>query len=363
MADIRIPPLPQTRVVELTRIRRERMLPRPGDVIANVGTRVNPVDVIARAPGQGTFRPVPLARYMRLSPATLSKHMLKQPGDPIAPREIIVSKPELFGTLQRIYRAPGAGRITALQGTWLTMELAGGTTELKALYRGVVVQVMRDMGLVVEAIGSLVQGVWGGGGEGYGVLKVMGDGPDFILTRDHVDVSMRGAVLLVGTSATEDALQRAAGEHIAGVIVGGLDARLRELVHTLGLPTIVTDGMGERCMAPPIFNLLASHDGEETSMNTAFRIRGGSVRPEIFIPAARMGVPAQEVALLAPLSAEIGAQVRIVEGLVAGAVGRIANVPATPQWLESGISTWGAQVEISGGKKLFVPWANLELIG
>lgn len=358
-----IPVLSQTRVTPLTRIRRERLLPVRGEVVAAIGSRVDPLDVVARAAGEGRLRPVPLARYMHLTEASLDKHLLKRPGESLQAREIIASKPELFGTLRRIYRAPGAGRVASLQGTWMGIELIGEPIELKALYRGVVVNVMPRLGIIVEATGLLAQGVWGGGGEGYGVLKKMVDAPDGVLTEDKIDVSARGIVMLAGAGITETALRRAAQERAAGLIVGGLAPQLQAVVQEVGLPTVMTEGFGERPMAPPIFDLLAAHNGEEASLNTSTRRRGAAMRPEVFVPVTAADKDALDAQSRAPLTGKVDARVRLLNAPHRGALGKIVRVPELPQSLPSGISAWGAEIEKSGGARVFVPWENLELIG
>ncbi len=362
MPEIITPVLQQTRVVSLARIQRERFLPEGGEVLAAIGSRVEPMDIVARAPGESHLRPVPLARYMHLSESALAKFLLKTPGQSVEPREIIASKPELFGTLQRIYRAPGAGRIAAAEGSWLAVDLMGEPIQLKALYRGVVVNTMARLGVVIEAVGALAQGVWGGGGDGYGVLKKMVDAPDAILTEDKIDVSARGAVLVAGAGVTEQTIQRAAQERAAGLIVGGLAPRLRDFVSALAMPTLVTEGFGEHAMCAPIFDLLAARDGEEISLNTETRTRGGATRPEAFI-AAPVTSETPIVQPPPPLTAAIGAMVRLLASPLAGKIGKMVEVPTLPRSLESGAVAWGAEIELTGGERVFVPWSNLELIG
>lgn len=362
MADVIAPVLPQTRVLPLTRIQRERMLPTHGEIFATIGSRVDPLDVIGRAPGQGRLRPVPIARYMRLSEAALPKYLLKQPGDDVTVREIIASKPEVMGSLRRIYRAPGTGRIASLYGAWMTLELGGVPVELKALYRGAVVNVMPPLGVVVEAVGALAQGVWGTGGEGYGVLRKMVESADGILTEDKIDVGARGAVLLAGAGIAEQALRRAAQEQAAGIIVGSLTPALRSVAGTLGLPVLVTEGFGERPMCMPIYELLASHHGDETALN--YCSEGTALeRPEVFIPAISTTGAPLDAQPAPPLAEEPGATVRITGGPRAGAIGKLAAPAPLPQSLESGISARGAEVELTDGNPVFVPWHNLELIG
>ncbi len=354
-----LPALAQTRILPLARIRRERVLRTRGEVLVAMGARVGALDIVARSDTLGHIRPVPLARYLHVPESAVGKYLRKQPGENVQARDIIASKPELFGTLQRVYRAPGAGRIAALNGSWLTLDLAETPFELKALYRGSVVNIMPRLGIVVEAIGAVVQGVWGAGGEGYGVLKKIVDSPSAVLAEDKIDVVSRGAILLAG-GVTEEAIRRAAREHISGLIVGGLAPRLRDLAASLNLPLLVTDGLGEETMSAPIWDLLVSHDGEEASINTS-PAGHTAARPEVFIPVMAPG--GAGTALPPPtLVAELGARVRVVAASHYAGIGKIAQVPPAPRVLESGVSAWGAEVELNTGERLFVPWENLELI-
>ncbi len=358
MADSPVPILPQTRVLPLTSIRRDRRLAAPGHVMVAVGDRVDAVDVIARSSGEPRLHPVPLGRYMQAQEAALDKYLLKHPGDMVEPREIIASKPQLFGSLQRIYRAPGAGRISAVQGTWLTLELTDAPFELRALYRGTVINLLPSYGVTLEAIGSLVQGVWGDGGEGYGVLKKIVETSDALVTDDKVNETFSGSIVLGGAGITEQAFRKAAQLQVAGLILGGIQPSLRDLVRTLKLPTVVTEGFGEHAMAGPIFELLASHVGEAASLDAAPR-QDRAWRTEVFIPA----LSERELAKpFAPLTAQMNARVRLLTAPSEGAIGKIVKIPPVPQSLESGVTAWGADVELTGSERVFAPWQNLELI-
>lgn len=359
MAEPFVPSLPQTRVFPMGRIKRERMLPVRGSVLVQNGGRVGSLDVVAKADTLGHLRPVPLARYLHTTESDLNKYLVRNAGDPIQPRDLIASRPELFGALRRTYRAPAAGRIAALQGAWLTLDLADKPFELQALYRGTIVNVVQRLGVVIEATGALAQGVWGTGGECYGVLKKMVSAPDQVLEESKVDLSSRGVILIAG-GVTEGAIRRAAQEHSAGLVVGGLQPQLRELVKSLNLPTVVTDGLGATSMSAPFFELLSAHDGNEAIVNT-FGGTSSPIRPEVFIP---LLAGSGDTALVLPtLVAEVGAMVRVIGGKHLGTTGKIANIPTMARNLESGISTWGAEIELGSGERSFEPWDNLELIG
>ncbi len=353
-----IPGLAQTRVLARTRIRRERLLPMRGEVVAAIGKHVDALEVVAFSES-GNVRPIPLARYLRVPENALPKYLLKRVGERVQARETLAAKPEFLGLFQRIYRAPGVGRVAALQGSWLAFDLEE-RIELSALYRGTVLNVLPRLGIVIEATGALIQGAWGGGGEGIGILKKMTHAPADILTEEQIDVSARGTILLAGAGATEKALERAAQERATGLVVGGLTPRLKAVVAKLRLPTMLTEGWGARAMAQPIFDLLVTHAGEETALNPATRAHGGATRPEVFIPLLQT-TGAAGVLPPPPLSAEAGARVRVTAGAQIGAIGKIVAISKAPQLLDSGIHAWGAEIECNS-ERVFVPWENLELI-
>ena len=60
---------------------------------------------------------------------------------------------------------------------------------------------------------------------------------------------------------------------------------------------------------------------------------------------------------------EVGARVRVVAGPGRGGIGKIAEVSQSPCALESGVIAWGAEVTLTTGDRVFVPWENLELFG
>jgi len=358
MGDVLVPALPQTRVFQMGRVRRERMLPVRGTVLAQTGNRVGSLDVVAKADSFGHLRPVPLGRYLRTNDANLAKYLVKQPGDTVQARDIIAARPELFGTLRRTYRAPSNGRVTAYQGAWLAIDMTDKPFELAALYRGTIVNVMQRQGVVIEATGALAQGVWGAGGECYGVLKKMVDAPDQILEEDKVDLSARGVILMAG-GVTEGALRRAAQEHAAGLVVGGLEPDLRGLVQALAVPTVVTDGLGKCPMSAPFFELLSSFDNNEAIINT-FQGVPNPMRPEIFIPILATGEPSGIPPTLIP---QVDALVRVIGGTHLGVTGTIVSMPAQARALPNGITAWGAEIDTNAAERLFVPWDNLELLG
>src|SRR5690606_593970 len=58
-----------------------------------------------------------------------------------------------------------------------------------------------------------------------------------------------------------------------------------------------------------------------------------------------------------------GTTVRLTRGDSAGQVGQVIHLPKTPYSLENGLRLLCVQVQLAAGGTVFVPLANLEVIG
>jgi hypothetical protein len=363
------PSLPETRVVPFTQIRRARTLPIRGEMSATIGSKLDPLDVIARATPPRVRRAISLTRVMGVREADVPKRLLKQAGDTVEAREIIIAKPINLGFQQLVYRAPGPGAIASIKGSWMMLDLDGTPIDLTALYRGTVASVTPRLGAVIEGTGALIQGVWGSGKEGYGVLKLMAKTPSDVLQADILKEDAHGTILVAGAGITEEALRRAVVLKAQGIVLGGLDPQLIPVVKELGLCLVVTEGFGQVPMSSPIFDLLQSLNGQEAAVNGLMQLRGGNIRPEIFIP--QVDSHPGELSLTKPassLTVHPGAKVRLVREPY---IGRIGTLPQelVMTWTsgESGVQLPCVEIELDdargGEMHALVPWTDLELIG
>jgi hypothetical protein len=363
-----IPQLAETRVSNAVRIRRERRLPIPGEVSGAVGLRVGAQDVIARAYPPKIRRALSLTRVIGVREADVPKRLLKQVGDPVEAREIIIAKPINFGVQRLVYRAPEAGQIAAIQGSWMILDIYDRPQEVLALYRGSIVSVTSRRGAVVEAQGALIQGTWGSGKEAVGVIKWMTKTPDGILDAEPLEADTRGSILVSGGGVTENLLKRANELQAAGIVTGSLSPELRSLAGSINVPVMVTEGFGEISMSTPVFELLSALNGQEAAINAQYQPRGRhAARPELFVPlvVSRMQQSDQAAETKRP-EVKGGAQVRGTYGAYLGRIGTLPN-DFELQWINTDAGTHlpGVTVEWNdvSGEREAVPWTNLELIG
>jgi hypothetical protein len=346
----------ETRVMKLTLIRRERLLPGSGEILVQTGQRVDPSDVVARAEANEQYRVLDMARLLRTSPAKVPNYVRRKVDQVVKAGEVIAGR----GT--RRVRSPVAGTIVHIDAHdgRVAIEIAQEPVNVLAYIKGSVGNILGSRGVVVETAGALIQAVWGIGNEGFGDLRVVSESPGGALKPSAIDHRAHGNVVVAGGWPTADALEQAQHFQLRGLIVGGIEGNLIGIAKRLPFPIIVTEGSGRIAMSTPIFELLQSHEGREASFSAEVRTRGGVRRPEIVIPLLSDTRPSMPPSAPTPLT--IGARVRAVRGLHMCKVGVVTEIPPRSYRIDTGTRVPGAQVRFDSGVTAFVPFANLEVL-
>ena len=368
---------PGLKVVERCRHRSRRLLPIPGEVLVRVGDRVQPRDPVAQTQLPGVIVPINLAQRLGIPPAEIPAAMAGRPvGSVVRAGERLAESAGVFGWFRRSFDSPVAGTIEVVSGITGQVMLRGPDrpVQVQAYLAGTVVEVVPREGAVIEAETTLVQGIFGIGGEAFGPVRPVCDTPDQRLTPNRLGPECRGAFVVGGGRVTAEALRAARDLGVAAVITGGIDDQdLRDFLgydlgvattgaEKVGLTVILTEGFGDVALARRTFELLRSRQGEPGACNGATQIRAGVLRPEVVIPwtGSRSGEASPEPPAAQPLS--VGASVRIVRDPWFGVLGTIARLPTEPVVLASGSRARVLEVETAAGERLVVPRANVELI-
>ncbi|MBN1135712.1 MAG: hypothetical protein JXM73_03960, partial [Anaerolineae bacterium] len=276
--------LTETRAAPVITIRRERLLPTRGEVLARPGEQVGPADVVARCQLPGSTQVVDVSRTLGVRRERVDRYMAKSVGDAVQAGETLASHSGLLGRLKPICRSPVGGQVVAVRDGLVLIEAAPSAFELRAHLKGQVASVMPGLGVVISTTGALIQGMWGSGGEAQGILKVLVDSPRKPLRARAIDVSCHGTIVAGGNGLDDKALEQAVAAQVLGIIVGSINASLRPLLKTLPFPVIITEGFGSYPMSQAIFSLLQSNAGREAMMSADTQFRWGARRPEIVIP-------------------------------------------------------------------------------
>ncbi len=357
-----------------------------------VGQRVAPADVVATARQPGRVTPVNVARALAMNPADVPDCLEKGVGAPVRSGEVIARKRELFGLLRSDCLAPCDGTIVAVSSLTgrVLIQAPPESVAVRAYLAGEVVSVVPGRGAVVATAATLVQGVYGVGGETWGELVVAVAEPEAGVSDRNLDPGMAGKILLGGAEVSRAALERAAGLGVAGIITGSVDgSELGEFLGTevastvtgdeeVSLTLVITEGFGRLPMDRRTFDLLQARQGALASISGVTHLRAGVVRPEVIVPWAE-ALPSDSRLAREPRGADIaagtiataesepsgsvlspGSAVRIVREPFFGQIGQVEEILVEPQQLPSGLRTRAARVALSAGQSVLVALANLE---
>jgi len=366
-------------------VRKTRRLPLAGAVLVAEGARVAAEDVVARTELPGKVTVLNLASALGALPEELAAKLAVPPGGAVRAGAPLAAVKAWFGLSRRSIPSPIDGVLESVSPvTGLAVLRAPPVpVEVRAYIDGVIVEVLPGEGVVVEARGALVQGIFGLGGERRAPIAIAAREPGAPLEAADLLPAHRGAVVVGGGRATLAAVRRAFELEVAALVCGGLAYQdVRELLgRDVGvaitgdepLPTtlLVTEGFGDLAMARGTFELLAGLEGRRASVNGATQIRAGVIRPELIVP--EPGADADDGAGLAsgtegaaaeagrPAGLALGAPVRCIRAPYFGRIGTVAALPVEPHQLPSETRVRVVEVDL-GGERVTVPRANVEVI-
>ena len=362
-----------------TVIRKTRRLPLKGSVLVAVGERVLPDTVVARAELPGLMQTLKVAGALGIDPDDVPGVLLAQVGDHIEKAQVIARTPGVWGMFRQEYKASSGGTVELVSSITGNVGVRGAATpvEVTAYLPGIVAEVLPNEGIVVEARGAFIQGIFGVGGERRAPLCCVSASPHMPLADTDITPEHAGKLIVGGSSVSEAALRRAAEVGVAGIIAGGIiDSDLiAYLGHDIGvaitghedipLTLLITEGFGTIAMADRTFALLQSLEGREASFSGATQIRAGVIRPEIFVAAEDGNTysAATKVASEEDYSLAIGTPIRIIREPYFGMLATVTALPPELRIIASGaeVRVLEAALNISGDS-VIVPRANVELM-
>ena len=366
---------PGLTVTERTTVRRRRILPLPGAVLVQVGDAVRADTAVARAELPGKVVPLNLANQLGIAPDEINDYLVKKEKDSVQKDDVLAENKPFIKWFKTEIRSPITGKVesvSTITGQILLRE-PPRVLELRGYIDGVVAEVHPEQGVTVESTCSLVQGIFGIGGETSGELVMGVKAPDQPLLPEQLNPSMKGKVVVGGAFLSAATMTRAKELGIVGLVVGGIhDKDLRALLgydlgvaitgtEQVGFTLILTEGFGTIPMAPKTFALLSAHAGQKASISGATQIRAGVIRPEIIIPhsgpAAVTKLPKAEREGI-----QLGDPVRIIRDPLFGKIGAVSGLPSELRAIPTESEVRVLEVRFPDGTTTVVPRANIEVI-
>lgn len=350
------------------------MLPLPGNVLVKVGDQVRSDQVVAQAELPGKVFPLNLANQLSVAPGEIKDYLIKKEGDAVEIDEILAENKPLIKWFKTEIRSPVAGTVesvSSVTGQVLLRE-PPRVLQLLAYVNGTIIETIPQQGVVVETTCSLVQGIFGIGGETSGEIVMAVKAPDEPLTPGHLTSTMKGKVVVGGSFLSAEAMKQAKMVGVAGLVVGGIhDEDLRALLgydlgvaitgtERVGFTLILTEGFGTIPMAAKTFTLLSSHAGRKASISGSTQIRAGVIRPEIIVPQEDGST---RTASQSPREGiRLGDPVRIIRDPLFGRIGEVSALPHELTKIPTESEVRVLEVTFADGKKAVIPRTNIEVI-
>ena len=154
-------------------VRKVRVLPIEGEVLVNVGDKVDFNTVVARTeiPGDADFLHV--SEVLGVDPGDVEEFMLKKVGDRFEKGDLLAEYVAFWGLIKKYVHAPFSGyveNISGLSGQVIVRE-NNIPIEINSYVKGEVKQVIPKRGAVIETTAAFVQGIFGIGGENHGEIR------------------------------------------------------------------------------------------------------------------------------------------------------------------------------------------------
>ena len=366
---------PGLKVMPCTLLKKKRLLPIPGKVLAALGQEVEGLDVVAQTELPGKVFSVNVANRLAVGPDEIKNFMVKAEGDPVKKGEIIAENKPFLKWFKTEVESPVDGTVEAISlitGQVLLRE-PPKILPIKAYVKGKVVEVTPNFGVTIEAEGTFIQGIFGVGGETNGEIAMAVSSPDEDLTTEDIKENHKGKIVIGGKHASLSTIKRAVELGVSAIVVGGIhDRDLRQLLgydigvavtghEQLGITVIVTEGFGMIPMADYTFKLLASRNGEKASVSGATQIRAGVMRPEIIVP----GFPKNVTECKKDQGRgwiEPGEPIRIIREPHFGVIGTVKSLPPELTVIGSESHARVLEVTLDSGEVIVIPRANIEVL-
>lgn len=348
---------PVTNIRELVTVQRSRLLPADGLVFPEMDQRLAARDVIAKSNFGNQHMLLDAGTALGTSPKRAATFLQREVGEDVEKGAILAGK---RGIAARTLRAPVDGRVVAISGAQILLQVTEQSANLYACMSGRVISIIPSRGVILEFIGSWIEGAWGNGAFDDGALHMLSENADHSLVADDLDMSLRGSILLAGHCGQRQALEMAAQIPIRGLILGSLATRLLPLAQATPYPILLTEGFGEIPMNSAAFKLLAGAVNEIVTVNAQLENQFEDLHPEVFIPIENAGIPPKSIEAQ---SFRIGLKVRILSEPHAGEIGEISAMLPSSTLFPSGIRAPGAEIVLKDGSASVLPLANLEVLG
>jgi len=343
--------LPKIQISSFTTIRRERTLHLPGKVIVRKGQCVKSSDIIAEGVNHPEHIILDIASMLGINAEETEIYLNYEKGSWVEEGDLIASKQ---GFTKRGVRAPCDGQIVLIKKNLVILEKSGKIENLIAAYPGEVVEWINQKGVIIQAKGALLQGVWGNGKIAIGKLQVLPDngGKSSLPIKN---TGFHNDILFLPYCSNRFTYEQMLEQSPKGIIFGSLAPELAPTVKRSEVPVLCLIGFGKFELDEGLTGIISRNNGLAVVLNTGSQNTFPATRPELFIPLPESEEDTFREAETAHYPSH---KVRILNNPYYGWHGSYLENQAITR-LPSGIRTETVKVRLENGEMIDIPPENL----
>jgi len=364
---------PGLKVLKNTKVKKERLLPLKGKVHVEVKDIVNSDKIVASTEIPGNVHMINLSNELNIDPKQVDEFVLINENDFVSKNQIIAQNNGLFGFFKSEVKSPIDGQIMNISKVTGQIVISEKPLPINvdAYIPGVVEEIYNKEGVLINTIGTFIQGIIGIGGEKKGQIKCLVNSESEKIDESIINENLKDKIIICGSYIDHKIYLKAKEMNVSGIVCGGVDYNTisKILGYSLGVAItgtentttlILTEGFGEVNMAKKTFDLLKENQNKIASINGATQIRAGVLRPEIFIESKKneSSIDFREKDLII----SEGSNVRVIREPFFGRLGVITKLPYELVEMKSETKVRVAKVKFKDGSVEIIPRANLEVI-
>jgi len=364
---------PGLKVLKNTKVIKNRLLPLKGKVHVNIDDSVDSNTIVASTEIPGNVHMLNISNELNIDANQILDCMFIKEEDYVSKGQVIAQNKGIFGLFKSEVKAPVDGQVMNISKITGQVVISEKPLPINvdAYIPGKVTDVYDKEGVLINSLGTFIQGIIGIGGEKKGIIKMLVENPSDKIDVSMISDSLKDDIIICGSYIDYDIYQKAKAAGVKGIVCGGVDYDVvsKILGYSLGVAItgtentttlILTEGFGEIYMAQRTFNLLKDNENKMASINGATQIRAGVLRPEIFITSDSEN-HSQNFSEDDLIISE-GSIVRVIREPHFGRLGKIINLPYELVEMKSETKVRVAEIEFDDNSKEIIPRANLEVI-
>lgn len=339
-------------------IRRRHEVPRGGVASVTPRQTVRKAEKLGYVDKPIEYKLLDVSATFDLAPKEADRLVRLQEDDHVDEGEVIASVKSFLNLNNKTLVSPLEGEI--VRKTLGKLLIAGEKERsfLNTVVPGMVLEVEPYEYVTVETACAMLQLIWAEGESAWGTIRLVERMPDLEDDSAQTTLGFSGALVILRESLSREFLLWAKDAKVRAIVAPSMRASLISTVKSIGVSVGLTQAFGTVELGQAFYDLFNRYNGREAAfVPSDSRYR----KPEIIIPIEANMATDREGDYKPEI--EEGSQVRVLQRPYWGQLGTITEFAIQPEVTNSGMMLPGAFVKLDGGKKIFVPYINLEVVG